>query len=171
MIMCAGPNTQKRTEELLNRWVDLAQQRQWLIQLRVTPTCLTIHDLVTVYDYAWNHGVSVESCNFLYNPTFLRIDVLPQPFKDQVKQKIQQWLDSHPTEHTDQIINTRDPNCYRAQIWQDLSSYVNYLDISPDESAQIPDLVRYLKLLESSRGNSIIEYLPQYEELFRSAGY
>jgi hypothetical protein len=165
------PNTQKRTEELLNRWVDLAQQRQWLIQLRVTPTCLTIHDLDTVYDYAWNHGVAVESCNFLYNPTFLRIDVLPQLFKDQAKQKIQQWLDSHPIEHTEQIINTRDPNRYRAQLWQDLSSYVNYLDSSTDESDQIPDLVQYLKLLESSRGNSIIEYLPQYEELFRSAGY
>lgn len=165
------PNTQKRTQELLNQWVDLAQQRQWLIQLRVTPTCLTIHDLVSVYDYAWNHGIAVESCNFLYNPTFLKIDVLPQLFKDQAKQKIQQWLDSHPIGHTEQIINTRDPNCYRAQLWQDLSSYVNYLDSSLDESDQIPDLVKYLKLLESSRGNSVIEYLPQYEKLFRSAGY
>jgi hypothetical protein len=165
------PNTQKRTEELLQRWVDLAQQQQWLIQLRVTPTCLTIHDLVTVYDYAWNHGIAVESCNFLYNPAFLRIDVLPQRFKDQAKQRIQQWLDSHPIEHTEQIINTRDPNRYRPQLWQDLDSYVNYLDTSSDESDQIPELVAYLKLLESSRGNSIIEYLPQYEELFRSAGY
>lgn len=165
------PNTQKRTQELLNQWIDLAQQRQWLTQLRVTPTCLTIHDLISVYDYAWNHGIAIESCNFLYNPSFLRIDVLPQQFKLQAKQKIQQWLDDHPIDHTEQIVNTRDPNLYRAQVWQDLSSYVNYLDSSPDESAQLPDLVKYLKLLESNRGNSIIEYLPQYEQIFRSAGY
>jgi hypothetical protein len=165
------PNTQKRTEELLQRWIELAQQRQWLTQLRVTPTCLTIHDLVSVYDYAWNHGVAVESCNFLYNPAFLRIDVLPQQYKIQARQKIQQWLDSHPIVQQQQIINTRDPNLYRAQLWQDLNSYATYLDSSPDESNQLPDLVKYLKLLESSRGNSVIKYLPQYEELFRSAGY
>jgi len=165
------PNTQQRTHELLDRWVKLAQQRQWATQLRVTPTCLTVYDLDSVYDYAWNQGISVESCNFLYNPAFLRIDVLPRQFKLKAKQKIQQWLDGHPIVDTGQIINTRNPDFYRAQIWQDLNSYVNYLDSSPDESNQLPDLVNYLKLLESSRGNSVIEYLPQYEELFRSAGY
>ena len=165
------PNTQQRTMQLLNQWIELSQQKQWLTQLRVTPTCLTIHDLVSVYDYAWNHGVAVESCNFLYNPAFLRIDVLPQQYKIQARQKIQQWLDSHPIVQQEQIINTRDPNLYRSQLWQDLNSYVTYLDSSPDESTQLPDLVKYLKLLESNRGNSVIKYLPQYEELFRSAGY
>jgi hypothetical protein len=165
------PNTQQRTQELLSQWIELAKKKQWLTQLRVTPTCLTIHDLVSVYDYAWNHGIAVESCNFLYSPTFLRIDVLPQQFKIQAKQKIQQWLDSHPIDDIQQIINIRNPDFNRAQLWQDLNSYATYLDSSSDESGQIPDLVKYLKLLESSRGNSVIEYLPQYEELFRSAGY
>jgi hypothetical protein len=32
-------------------------------------------------------------------------------------------------------------------------------------------LVKFLKILESNRNNSILTYLPQYEELFRSAGY
>lgn len=165
------PNTQNRTQELLDRWVNLAKEKKWLTQLRVTPTCLSIHDLVTVYDYAWKHGIAVESCNFLHNPTFLRIDVLPKEFKIQAKQKIQQWLDTHLINQTDQIINTRNPDFYCEQLWQDLSSYANYLEHCPDLSEQIPDLVKYLKLLESSRGNSVIEYLPQYEELFRSAGY
>jgi MoaA/NifB/PqqE/SkfB family radical SAM enzyme len=165
------PNTQQRTMQLLTQWIELADKKQWLTQLRVTPTCLTIHDIVSVYDYAWNQGISVESCNFLYNPSFLKIDVLPQQFKIEAKQTIQQWLDSHPINIAEQIINTRNPDFYRVQIWQDLNSYVNYLDSSPDQSDQLPDLVNYLKLLESNRGNSIIEYLPQYEQLFRSAGY
>jgi len=35
----------------------------------------------------------------------------------------------------------------------------------------LPDLVDFVKRLETSRGNSILDYLPEYEELFRSAGY
>ena len=57
------------------------------------------------------------------------------------------------------------------QLSQDLTSYINYLEKEPDESHQIPALVDYLKLLESGRGNSILDYLPEYEELFRTAGY
>ncbi len=51
------------------------------------------------------------------------------------------------------------------------ADYINYLETAPDESNQLPALVQYLKLLEGSRGNSILSYLPEYEELFRTAGY
>jgi hypothetical protein len=60
---------------------------------------------------------------------------------------------------------------YFFQNYQDLQSYVNYLENMPDESNRLPDLVKFLKQLEASRGNSILTYLPEYEELFRSAGY
>jgi hypothetical protein len=71
----------------------------------------------------------------------------------------------------DQIINTRDPNLAQQQIVQDAQSYLNYLESAEDESSRLPDLVAYLKRLEASRGNSVLTYLPQYENLFRSAGY
>jgi len=71
----------------------------------------------------------------------------------------------------DTVINIRDPNVSQQQNYQDLQSYVNYLENMPDESNQLPDLVKFLKQLEASRGNSILTYLPEYEELFRSAGY
>ena len=68
-------------------------------------------------------------------------------------------------------MNIRDPNVAQQQIVQDLQSYVNYLKNEPDESHRLPDLVQYLKKLESNRGNSVLTYLPEYEELFRTAGY
>jgi hypothetical protein len=71
----------------------------------------------------------------------------------------------------EQIVNIRDPNQAQQQIVQDLESYVNYLDNEPDESYRLTDLVQYLKKLESNRHNSVLDYLPQYEDLFRSAGY
>jgi sulfatase maturation enzyme AslB (radical SAM superfamily) len=165
------PSQQQQTRELLDRWVSLGQQHNWLIQLRITPTCLTVHELTTVYDYAWNHGTAVESCNFIDRPEFFRISVLPKLQRDLAVETLRSWIAKHPATERDQIVNTRDPNISQQQIVQDAQSYLNYLESAEDESSRLPDLVAYLKRLESSRGNSILTYLPQYEDLFRSAGY
>ena len=77
----------------------------------------------------------------------------------------------HQTNKIGKIINTRDPNVNKQQIIEDATSYLNLLTAVPDESFRLPDLVKFLKILESNRNNSILTYLPQYEELFRSAGY
>jgi sulfatase maturation enzyme AslB (radical SAM superfamily) len=165
------PAQQDQTQKILDRWVQLGQELGWLIQLRVTPTCLTIHELSTVYDYAWQKSIAVESCNFLDRPEFLRISVLPKLLRAPIINKLQEWVNSHSVDHNEKIINTRDPNLARPQIVQDAKSYLTYLMQVDDESQRLPDLINYLKLLESSRGNNILDYLPQYEELFRSHGY
>jgi len=165
------PSQQAQTQKLLDRWVALGHKHGWLIQLRITPTCLTVHELTTVYNYAWEHGTAVESCNFIDRPEFFRISVLPKHQRESAVQTLQSWIDAHPVDVQDQIINTRDPNLFQQQIIQDARSYLNYLESAEDESSRLPDLVAYLKQLEASRGNSILTYLPQYEDLFRSAGY
>lgn len=165
------PSQQAQTQELLDRWIALGHRQGWLIQLRVTPTCLTVHELTTVYDYAWQHGTSVESCNFIDNPEFFRISVLPKHLRESAIDTLRSWIAAHPVADSGQIINTRDPNQSQEQIVQDATSYLNYLESADDESHRLQDLVQYLKRLESSRGNSILTYLPQYEDLFRSAGY
>jgi hypothetical protein len=165
------PSQQSQTQELLDRWIALGHKQGWLIQLRVTPTCLTVHELTTVYDYAWQQGTSVESCNFIDNPEFFRISVLPKHLRESAADILRSWINSHPIDVHDQIINTRDPNQAQQQIVQDAQSYLNYLESAADESHRLPELVAYLKRLETSRGNSILTYLPQYEDLFRSAGY
>lgn len=165
------PSKHSQTREYLDRWVKLAQQQNWLVQLRITPTCLTIHDLCTLYEYAWQHELAVESCNFLYKPEFLRIGVLPLEYLKNIQQNLQQWIDRHPVETHEQIINTRNPSIARQQIIQDAQSYIEYINNIVDETWRLPDMVKYLKTLESSRGNCILDYLPQYEQLFRSAGY
>jgi hypothetical protein len=166
------PSQQPRTQELLDRWTALGQQHGWLIQLRITPTCLTVHELTTVYDYAWQHNTSVESCNFIDRPEFFRIGVLPKLQREIAIQNLTSWIVAHPTSNNgNQIINTRDPNQTRQQIVQDAKSYLSYLESAEDESHRLPDLVQYLKRLEAGRGNSILTYLPQYENILRSAGY
>jgi hypothetical protein len=165
------PSSQEQTKKILNQWVTLGKQQDWLMQLRITPTCLTVHDLDTVYQYAWQNKLSVESNNFLDRPECLRISVLPVDQRNIVIEKLQKWIDQHPIEHSQQIVNTRNPETVLTQIVQDASSYLDYLKKADYEDHRLPDLVDYLKQLESNRKNSILDYLPQYENLFRSAGY
>lgn len=165
------PSQIDRVKQIMDRWTQLGHELGWLQQLRITPTCLTVHDLTTVYEHAWREGLAVESCNFLDRPEFMRISVLPDVYREQARDNLAAWLADHPAPEVPQVINTRDPNQVRAQIRQDAESYLDYLDHAPDETDRLPDLITYLKRLEGHRGNSVLDYVPQYEDLFRSAGY
>jgi len=164
------PATLPKVYETLDRWLEVAKEHNWLMQFRTTPTILTIGHLLSVYQYAWDHEIAVESCNFLNKPEFMRPSVLPIEYRSSIICQLEDWIAQHSIAGST-IVNTRDPNIARQQVVQDLQSYVNYLKNQPDESDRLPELVKFLKKLEASRGNSVITYLPEYEELFRTAGY
>jgi len=156
------------TTKILEDWLTVARQHNWLTSLRTTPTILTALHLDTVYKYAHENQLFVESCNFLTRPDFMRPTVLPKEYRDVVIKKLMQFSAS-PDEY--QIVNTRNSHNGQRQLQQDAQSYINYLSTAEDESYRLPDLVKYLKRMESVRKNSVLDYLPEYEELFRSAGY
>ena len=164
------PATTEKVDLILGKWLELAKQHHWLLQLRTTPTVLSISKLITVYKFAWQHGIAIESCNFLNRPEFMRPSVLPLAQRQTIIEEMQQWIDMHDS-NQETIVNIRDPNVAGQQIVQDLKSYVNYLKNEPDESYRAPELVAFLKRIESNRGNSVLNYLPEYEEFFRAAGY
>lgn len=161
----------EQTKLLLDRWVSIGKERQWLIQIRTTPTVLSISRLTTVYDYAWENRVAIESCNFIDQPAFMRPAVLPIEYRSKIRNDLQVWAAQKDHLETEQIVNIRHPDLVQQQIIQDIQSYIRYLDSEPDQSDLLPELVRYLKVMESSRKNSVLDYLPEYEELFRSIGY
>jgi len=164
------PATLPKVHEILDNWISVAQDHDWLMQFRTTPTALTIDSLLSVYQYAWNQSIAIESCNFLDHPECMRPSVLPLSYRQPIIDRMESWIAEHSTD-SNVIVNTRDPSVARQQIVQDLQSYVNYLKCEPDEGFRLPDLMTYLKRIESSRGNNVINHLPQYEELFRTAGY
>jgi sulfatase maturation enzyme AslB (radical SAM superfamily) len=164
------PATMPKIHKILDQWFAVTQDHNWLMQFRTTPTALTVDSLLSVYKYAWDRSIAIESCNFLDNPECMRPSVLPISYRQPIIDCMIAWIDKHST-GGQTIVNTRDPTVAQQQIIQDLQSYINYLKHEPDESFRLPELVTYLKQIESSRGNSILTYLPQYEELFRTAGY
>ena len=156
---------------LMSQWISIARENQWLIQLRITPTILSIWHLDTVYRFASDHGIAVESCNFLNDPAFMRPSVLPRSWRTQVIAKLQSWIDTQTQDSGLSVINIRNPDFAHQQVIEDAKSYVAYLGQQPDESDRLPALVSYLQTMENSRKNSVLDYLPEYEELLRSAGY
>ena len=159
------------TEKLMKRWIDVGRQQGWLMQIRITPTMLSVWHLDTIYQFAMEQGLAVESCNFLNDPPFMRPTVLPMEYRQQVINRLQSWVDQQNIVESGKIINTRNPNWVAQQMVQDAKSYIEYLLNEPDESHRLPDLVRYLKTMEQLRKNSVLDYIPEYEQLLRSAGY
>jgi sulfatase maturation enzyme AslB (radical SAM superfamily) len=165
------PSEIDSVKQVLAQWVSVGQQHSWYLSLRTTPTALTVTHLAGLYNFATQQNIGIESCNFLHNPSFLRMSVLPQAQKLEIAYQIQSWIDQQHISADVQTINVRDPNRIHLQNVQDAASYVDYLRTAPDETHLLPDLVNYLKILESSRNNSVIDYAPEYEHIFRSAGY
>jgi sulfatase maturation enzyme AslB (radical SAM superfamily) len=165
------PSNIDSVKTTLDRWMEIATQHSWLVQMRTTPTWLTIGRLLSVYDYAWQQGVAVESCNFLQEPNHLRISVLPEQYRQPILERMQQWTQTHKVDGDNTIYNIRNPQTAKLQILQDLSSYIDYLKNSKYENELLPSSVQYLKQLESHRNNSVLSYLPEYEQLLKSAGY
>ena len=164
------PSTLPAVCKILDQWRELASKHQWLLQFRTTPTVLTVGKLLSVYEYAWDKNITVESCNFLTQPEIMQPSLLPMSYRKTIIGELTQWINDH-SNNSETIVNLRDPNLARQQMVQDLQSYVNYLTNEPDNSHLLPELVVFLKKIELSRGNSILSYLPEYEELFRTAGY
>lgn len=167
------PSSIEQVKTVFEKWYAVSQQHHWFMQLRTTPTWLTVSRLLTVYDWAWQHSISIESCNFLQDPAHFRISVLPEQHRRRIVNDMQHWIHRHSNgvDISAAIYNTRSPATVHSQILQDLNSYVDYLEHSDYQTNLLPASVEYLKLLESNRKNSILDYLPEYEELLRSAGY
>lgn len=155
----------------LDRWVELGKQQGWLMTLRITPTVLTMHHVWSVYEYAIQHGLNVESCNFIYNPRFMRPTVLPMARRRELAKQLREQIHSAGGVTDTQILNIRHPDLATAAALQDAASYVDYLESAEDESYLMPDLVQYLRQLDQSRGVTVFDYVPEYEKLFRSSGY
>jgi sulfatase maturation enzyme AslB (radical SAM superfamily) len=164
------PSNIQSVAKTMDRWLELSRKQNWIPTIRTTPTALTAGELLDVYKFASTNQVGIESCNFLDEPQMLRMSVLPLNIRKQISTQIKNWL-QHQEFDTATVINTRDPNQVIQSILQDAAGYVNYLENSPDETHLLPAMMQYLKKLDRSRGNCVLDYLPEYEELFRSAGY
>ncbi len=46
----------------MERWIAIGKEQKWLIQFRITPTLFSIGHIQTIYEYAYENNIGVESC-------------------------------------------------------------------------------------------------------------
>ena len=164
------PSKISQVKPILDKWIEIGRKRDWLLQFRITPTLFTIGELTSIYEFAYSNDITVESCNFLTEPQVLRPGVLPRKHIDRAIATLKDWINGKDREAST-VINIRNPTYAKDQIVQDAKSYVKWLEAADDETNRQTDLVGFLKKIESNRKNSILDYLPEYEEFLRTAGY
>ena len=120
----------------LNYFVRLSKENDWILSLRTTPTFLTVGLLTTIYDYAIENNIFVESCNFLSNPAFFKPSVLPEPFKSKAINDLEHWIEQNKNGNNNYDnnlnINIRSRALIHENLLQDAKSYVNYLKNEKD---------------------------------------
>jgi len=165
------PSKIGEVKHMLERYVKLAKDNDWYLTVRNTPTVFSVSKMVPLYEFCVENQVNIESCNFLDKPEFMRPSVLPAPLKNEARERLLRFVSRHGPEVAPPNYNSRDRSDTLNVLLTDARSWVNYLEEAQDESYRASDLVEYIKKLESSRQNKILDYLPEYEDFLRSAGY
>lgn len=164
------PTNQKVVLQNLRRWIESSRQRGHLVQIRPTPSALTILHLAELYQFAWDNRIGLETCNFISSPRCLTLKVLPMDIRAIAIARLEKFLEGR-TIRAGKAVNTRNPAMIDQQLVEDAKSYIDFLKNTEHDQDGARQLILYLQQLESSRANSILEYLPEYGKFFSSHGY
>ncbi len=143
------------------------------VSLRITPNIFTFFDLDKLFAFMIEHNVSAESCNLLQDPIYLRPELLPDDLRNQIVNKFEYLIDYYDLE-SNNVVNTRRNDLIQQTISNLAIEYYNFVkSYKPLDSVEHSraDMVKFLKAFESLRNNSILDYLPKYEEFLRNYGY
>jgi hypothetical protein len=159
----------------LEKFIALREQTGIHLSLRITPNVFTVFHLDTIFEFMIKHQITAESCDILREPTCLKIELLPKELAEIILTKINTIISKYQLIKSDQvIINRRSDSLVSPVISDVIFEYQRLL-----ETYQAPtnveeerhNLVKFVKAFESLRNNTILSYLPEYEEFLRSYGY
>lgn len=159
----------------VDRFLELRQHHNLFLSLRITPNIFSIYHLDQMLEFMINNQIIAESCNILYEPSCLRMELLPNNLRQQVIGKLNSLVKKYELERPwDKIINRRVPEKINSVISDVIFEYIDFLEKyeTPDNIEEDrQNLVKFLNAYESIHNNKILDYLPEYEEFLRSIGY
>jgi hypothetical protein len=159
----------------IDRFLQLRNETNLHLSLRITPSILSIYHLDTLLELMISNKITAESCNILHEPSCMRVELLPKDLIAACLDKINQIIQKYQLENTNEkIVNIRRDDLVDPVITQIIFEYKHLL-----ENVQVPDnleeerydLVKYIQAFEQVHNNTILDYLPEYEEFLRSYGY
>jgi len=146
---------------------------QLQISLRITPNIFTIYEIDKLFVFMLENKVIAESCNILYDPKHLRIELLPENLRLVIKEKLADIIDYYSLE-TNNVVNIRRNDIIDEVIGKTVIDYYNFIcsyEVPKDIEESRHNLIKFIKSFETLRNNSIIDYLPEYENFLRSYGF
>lgn len=169
------PSVIEQIRDNIQYFLSLRDQTALHLSLRITPNILSVYHLDSLFEFMLSNKITAESCNILHEPSCLRIELLPDNIRQEILAKINTLIATFGLIKTeDVIINRRRDDLVDPVIRSIIFEYKNLLEtMQPptDLDQERFNLVRFLKAFESLRNNSILDYLPEYEEFLRSYGY
>lgn len=167
----------KHTYVALNiaKFLELRQQHNLQVSLRITPTILSVIHLDTLFELMLDEKIVAESCDILHEPSCLRLELLPLDLKNIALGKINSLIARHNLVKPDSVVvNQRREDLVDTVISQVIFEYKHLLETlsePADVDQERYNLVNFIKAFESIRNNRILDYLPEYEKFLRSYGY
>jgi sulfatase maturation enzyme AslB (radical SAM superfamily) len=143
------------------------------ISLRITPNIFSIYDIDKLFVYMIENHVIAESCNILNNPQHLRMELMPNDIRNEVKEKLEKLIDYYELKK-ENIANIRRKDKIdqvTANVILDYYQFVSNYDVPDDVENLRRNLIDFIKSFESLRGNSILDCAPRYEKFLRNYGY
>jgi hypothetical protein len=161
--------------EIMKKFISLREHTDLHLSLRITPSIFTISHIDTLFDFMIENSIIAESCNLLQDPSCLRIELLPKDLVDVVLDKINKIIKTYNLSRpTQSLVNRRNDTIKNSVIADVIFEYKHLLETMQepkDVEEERHNLIKFIKAFESLRNNSILNYLPEYEEFLRSYGY
>ena len=162
-------------QDNIDQFVKLRDQTELHLALRITPNVFSIFHIDTIFGLMLDNDITAESCNILHEPSCLRVELLPKNIAEQILVKINSIIAQYNlVPNQTAILNRRSNNLVRPVIVDIIFEYKHLLETyqHPDNvEEERHNLVKFIKAFESLRNNTILSYLPEYEEFLRSYGY
>jgi len=169
------PSDINQIKDNIDYFLNLREQTGLHLSLRITPNILSIYHIDSIFEFMLSNKIIAESCNILSEPSHLRIELLPEDLKLKILDKVNKLIADYNLSETNEIIiNRRRDDLVDPVVRSVIFEYKTLL-----ENMQIPEnveeervnLVKFIKAFESLRNNTILSYLPEYEEFLRRYGY
>jgi len=169
------PSKIDQVREHILKFKQLKQETDLNISLRITPSILSIYHIDTVFEFMLENNIVAESCNILEYPLCQRVELLPELLRKDIVNKIDKVIERWQlTPNSQTVLNRRNDAEISSVIKDIIFEYrfllENYPNIDEVDKHRY-DLVKYIRAFESLRANTVLDYLPEYEEFLRSYNY
>lgn len=169
------PSKIKPTLEVIDKFCSLRKyyKHKLLLLARLTPNLLSIFEMDQMMNYLLEKNIPAETCNIFSDPKQLKMELLPDDIKQMILNKLNYIiLKNNLSADAQKVVDTRNTGNIEKTLNDLIVSFIDILENAPTPTdTNLSETVRFLKAFEGLRNNTILDYLPEYEEFLRHSGY